>query len=99
MSFFGFIVYNQIIRTRLYPDAKIKISSNNLTAHKSLVLLGCGIAVLPEFLIREELHKKVVVDLLPNEFLNFDLSLVERSTAVSSLNTDIILTALVSSLP
>jgi len=71
---------------KLHPKAWIKISSNNLTAHRSLVLQGCGVAVLPDFLIQNDLKEGKVVDLLPHDHLNFDLKLVERSTSVLSQN-------------
>lgn len=71
---------------KIHPGAKIKISSNNLTAHRSLVLNGCGVAVLPEFLIQQDLRNGILVDLLPKEILEFELKLVVRTTSVLSLN-------------
>jgi DNA-binding transcriptional LysR family regulator len=69
-----------------YPEAKISISSNNLTAHKELVLLGKGVAVLPEFLIAKELKTKELVDVLPDERLVFSLKIIKRKHSVLSLN-------------
>lgn len=71
---------------KLYPKAAIKISSNNLTAHRSLVLRGCGVSVLPDFLIQNDLKEGKLHDLLPKENLEFELKLVERSTSVLSQN-------------
>lgn len=69
-----------------YPGAHIKISSNNLTAHKELVLGGLGVAVLPEFLIQNELKEKVLVDVLPEEEFIFQLKMVQRKNSILSLS-------------
>lgn len=71
---------------KLHPKARIRISSNNLTAHHSLVIRGQGVAVLPNFLIKSELQAGKLSDVLPKEKLEFDLKLVERETGVRSLN-------------
>ena len=76
------------------PDASIAISTNSITAHKSLVMLGEGIAVLPRFLIGRELEERVLLDLLPKERLDFDLLVIARQTATLSLNAKALLTAL-----
>lgn len=72
---------------RIYPKASIRISSNNITAHLSMVLKGLGVAVLPDFLVERDLKNKLLVDVLPNERLEFDLKLVQRATGISSTNT------------
>lgn len=69
-----------------YPKAAIKISSNNLSAHKEFVLQGAGVAVLPEFSIQRELKEKVLVDVLPNEEFIFQMKVVKRKNAVLSLS-------------
>lgn len=69
-----------------YPKAAIKISSNNLNAHKEFVLQGAGVAVLPEFLIQKELKDKTLVDVLPNEEFIFKMKIVKRRNAVLSLS-------------
>lgn len=71
---------------RRHTEAKIGISTNNLTAHKQMVLNGLGIAVLPALLIRKDLTSGRLVDLLPKENLHFDLKVVSRETATLSLN-------------
>ncbi len=76
------------------PGAAITISTNNITAHKALVMLGEGIAVLPRFLIAQELNRKAVLDLLPKERLMFDLLVIARQTATLSLNARTFLGAL-----
>lgn len=77
----------------LHPDAAIKISSNNLTAHRSMVLRGLGVSVLPDFLIGEDLEKGRLVDILPREHLEFDLKSVRRETSAPSLNAETFLAA------
>ncbi|MGZ3773061.1 MAG: LysR family transcriptional regulator [Pseudobdellovibrionaceae bacterium] len=68
-----------------FPKARIRISSNNLTAHKELALKGAGVAILPEFLIADELKAKKLVDIFPKERFEFNLKVVKRKTAVLSL--------------
>lgn len=71
---------------RIYPKASIRISSNNLIAHRALVLKGLGVSVLPDFLIDDDLRSKEIVDILPNDKLEFDLKLVQRRTGVTTSN-------------
>jgi DNA-binding transcriptional LysR family regulator len=71
---------------KLYPKATIKISSNNLTAHRSMVLKGLGVSVLPDFLVAEDLKRGFLSNVLPKERLEFDLKVVQRATSVPSLN-------------
>ncbi len=70
-----------------YPKAMIKISTNNLTAHKELVLNGVGVSVLPEFLIYKELKEKLLTDVLPAETFIFQMKIIKRKNSVLSLNT------------
>lgn len=70
---------------RDHPQAKIKVSSNNLTSHKEMVLRGIGVAVLPEFLIKNELKEGLFADLLPKENLIFQMKFIKRRTATLSL--------------
>ena len=69
-----------------YPKAEIKTSSNNLTAHKELVLNGVGVSILPEFLIQKELKSKILIDVLPSESFYFQIKVIKRKNSVSSLN-------------
>lgn len=79
---------------KVHPEATIAISTNNITAHKALVLQGEGVSVLPRFLIEHELEQKTVVDVLPRKKLVFDLLIVARKTATLSLNAKMFLTLL-----
>ena len=69
-----------------YSKAAIKTSSNNLTAHKELVLNGVGVSILPEFLIKKELKEKILIDIFPAEKFHFRMKIIKRKNAVNSLN-------------
>jgi DNA-binding transcriptional LysR family regulator len=71
---------------RDHPEAKIKISSNNLTAHKAMVLEGLGVSVLPEFLIRHDLRSGKLVEVFPKEKFLFQMKFIKRRTGVLSSN-------------
>jgi DNA-binding transcriptional LysR family regulator len=73
---------------RDWPEARIAISSNNLSSHRRMVLEGMGVAVLPEFLIAGDIKEGRVVDLYPKEEMNFDLKIIKRRTAVLSKNAE-----------
>lgn len=72
--------------TRTYPTleklrkrhrkAAIRFSSNHLGLHKQMALAGAGVAILPEFQVREELKRRLLKDALPGEKFAFDLKLV-----------------------
>lgn len=69
-----------------YSEAKITISSNNLTAHKELVLQGLGVAVLPDFLVEADLASGLLSDIYPKENFQFQLKFIKRKTSVLSAN-------------
>ena len=69
---------------RIYPQAKIRISSNNLTAHREMVLQGLGVSVLPHFVVEADLKEGRLVELLPQEEFVFQMKAVKRKTAVLS---------------
>lgn len=77
------------------PSVKIAVSSNSLLFHLELVKQGVGISILPEFLIKKDLVKGTVVDLLPKDISTFDLKLVQRKDAAVSLNGRTFLESLV----
>ena len=58
------------------PKAQIKISTNSLLSHLSMVKEGLGVAVLPSFLVSREIKQGHLVDLLPQENLEFKLKLL-----------------------
>lgn len=61
------------------PEARIRLSSNDATARKRMVLAGLGIAILPEFMVREELAAGALAELHREERFRFDLFLVARA--------------------
>lgn len=68
-----------------YPEAKITISSNNLTSHREMVLRGMGVSILPEFLIKEDFKKGLIADVYPQEKFEFDMKFIKRKSSVFSL--------------
>lgn len=71
-----------------YPSAKIKISSNNLTAHKEMVLQGLGVSILPDFLVEEDLRNGNLADVYPKEKFVFQLKFIKRKTSLISMNAE-----------
>lgn len=67
-----------------HPNAKIKISSNNLTAHREMVLNGLGVSVLPDFIVQNDLQNGALVDLYPKEPIKFQMKFIKRRTAILS---------------
>jgi DNA-binding transcriptional LysR family regulator len=67
-----------------YPKVSIKISSNNLTAHKEMVLKGLGVSILPDFLVAKELKNGVLAELYPQEQFKFKMKFIKRKTAILS---------------
>lgn len=68
-----------------FPLAKIKISSNNLTAHKEMVIQGLGVSILPEFLIKKELDEGILISIYNHDIFNFKMKFIKRKTAVLSM--------------
>lgn len=68
----------------IHPRASIRISANNLNAHREMVLAGLGVSILPEFLLENDLDQ--LADVLPREKFEFNMKLVKRKTGVLSLN-------------
>jgi DNA-binding transcriptional LysR family regulator len=64
------------------PEAKLAISTNDISAHREMVLRGLGVAILPEFAIADDLRAKRLRDLYPAEELWFDLQLITARNAV-----------------
>jgi LysR family transcriptional regulator, low CO2-responsive transcriptional regulator len=61
------------------PDVRIRISSNDATARKRMVLAGIGVAILPTFMVESELASGALAELYREEKFEFDLRLVARS--------------------
>lgn len=69
---------------RDHPNARIKISSNNLTSHREMVLNGLGVAVLPDFIVQNDIKEGTLVDLYPKEPVKFQMKFIKRRTAILS---------------
>jgi len=61
-----------------YPEACIAVSTNCISAHKSLVFSGFGVSVLPGFVVDEDIKSGKLVCLYPNETFEWSLKLVCR---------------------
>jgi DNA-binding transcriptional LysR family regulator len=66
------------------PQAKLAISTNDISAHREMVLRGLGVSILPEFMIVDDLKDKRLVDLYPQEDWQFSLKLLTRKQTVLS---------------
>ncbi len=60
------------------PDVRIRISSNDATARKQMVLAGLGVSILPAFMVASELASGALAELYREERFRFDLLLVAR---------------------
>lgn len=58
-----------------YPGVRIVFSANHLGLHREMVLKGQGVSVLPEFMIGEDLRKKRLSDLYPEEKFVFEMKI------------------------
>lgn len=74
-----------------WPETSIQISCNGLTAHKELVRLGAGVAILPRLMVAGELASGEFTRLLPKEEFVFDLKLVTRARGVLSRSAQVFL--------
>jgi DNA-binding transcriptional LysR family regulator len=64
---------------RELPEVRIRLSSNDATARKRMVLEGLGVAILPAFMVRRELESGELAELHREEKFRFDLHLVARA--------------------
>lgn len=76
---------------KIFPDIRVQLNTNGLMLHKELALNGGGAVVLPTFALKEELKKKQLHNLLPNEKLEFSLKLYQRKNKILSTTQDLFL--------
>jgi DNA-binding transcriptional LysR family regulator len=62
-----------------FPDAQIRLSANALSAHHRMVQKGMGVAILPDFLVSNDIANGTLSCLLSNESFIFNLKLIARS--------------------
>jgi DNA-binding transcriptional LysR family regulator len=86
-----------LLRLRV-PDAKIRISTNDIEAHLRLVEAGTGVSVLPRFVVEEALARRTLRDVMPRERLEFPLWLVTRKGRVLSRAAQAFVTAVTEAL-
>lgn len=67
-----------------HQGAKIMISSNNLTAHREMVLQGLGVSILPAFLVDKDIKDGLLSDIYPHEIFQFQMKFIKRRTGVLS---------------
>lgn len=79
---------------RARPRTKITISSNSLESHKALVLRGCGVSVLPLFVVEEELRERTLEVIHPEWTYPAALELVTRRGKILSRAAHAVLKAL-----
>lgn len=71
-----------------YPAVKITLSSNNISSHREYVLQGMGVAILPEFLVKNDLKTGLLSELYAEEKFEFEMIFIKRKTSVLSLNAN-----------
>jgi DNA-binding transcriptional LysR family regulator len=69
---------------RKHPDTSIRLSCNSLEAHKSLVKAGCGVSILPAFMVEQELRSGALERFAPTYTYEATLELVVRRGKVLS---------------
>jgi DNA-binding transcriptional LysR family regulator len=69
---------------RIVPEAKIRISTNDIEAHLRMVEAGLGVSVLPRFVVADGLARRRLADVMPDVELAFPLLLVTRRHRVLS---------------
>ena len=67
---------------KLMPQIKSRVVTNNRSVHKSLVMDGLAVAILPSYLIKTELKSGKVVDLFPGEKVEYPIQILQRKSYV-----------------
>lgn len=95
----GFVISREIDypKSRPFPvlemlrrnsiEVKVAISSNNLDAQKHLVMEGLGVALLPSFMVKEEIRERKLQGLFPKKQFSYSLKVVTRRRKVLSKNS------------
>lgn len=79
-----------------YPGVKIRLSSNNISSHREYVLRGMGVAILPDFLVKDDLKSGLLAEVFPGEKFEFEMKFIKRKTSILSLNASEFLKASIS---
>lgn len=78
----SFPTLQMLVRHR--PSTAIKVSSNSLEAHKALVREGCGVSILPRFVVERELASGELVQIHPEYAYVATLELVTKRGKILS---------------
>lgn len=84
-----FPVLEMLQRNRVKVDSLI--ASNNLDAQKQMVLQGLGVALLPRFMVKQEISRGSLVALYPKKNFVYTLKLITRIRKVLSRNAVVFL--------
>lgn len=69
-----------------YKDARIIISSNNISSHRNMVLEGLGVSILPQMMIEQDLKAKTIKRLYPKGTFNYSIKLIVKKDHLLSRN-------------
>lgn len=83
---------------KINPKIKIAMNTNSLMLHKEMALKGVGAVILPEFSIKSHLNSKKLVNLLPNEKLEYSMKLYQRKNKILSTTMELFLENVLSQL-
>lgn len=84
-----FPVLEMLNRNKVKAD--IFITSNNLDSQKRMVMEGLGIALLPRFIVKNEIDKGHLTEMLPRKEFIYSLKLVTKHRKVLSRNAHVFL--------
>lgn len=73
--------------------AEMQITCNNLDTHLQMVRRGLGVALLPSFMVKEDLAKKYLRILYPDRRFEYRMKLVMRKTGGLSHNSVVFIEA------
>jgi LysR family nitrogen assimilation transcriptional regulator len=79
-----FPVLEMLNRNKVKAD--IFVTSNNLDSQKRMVMEGLGVALLPRFMVKQEITKGQLTELLPRKDFVYSLKLVTKHRKVLSRN-------------
>lgn len=79
-----FPVLEMLNRNKVKAD--IFIASNNLDSQRRMVMEGLGVALLPRFIVKHEISKGLLTELVPRKEFIYSLKLVTKHRKVLSRN-------------
>jgi DNA-binding transcriptional LysR family regulator len=67
---------------KLIPGISNRLATNNRAVHKTLIMEGVAVGILPLYLIRQELRSGRLVDLFPKEKMEYPIQVLQRKSYV-----------------